>query len=296
MPMGAFLLIRSRNLQIRPNNPNIRDAFATALSRFEQNEVAHLQTLSTDSIAASTGAAFADLNTIAAAGPSDAVLQSDVQTGIANLSITTTNLATAVGLVTKDAGIYENDATGVEVYGSENLFGAGYTAGGNPFREASLTGLATDATSISSAKFVAPSAFSPAVGAFPGTDQIYVGSNEVPAAGQLAGPQVITLDYSALTQLAHPIKSLTLGIATDGFENPTINIPYTASINGIVNPALTALLNSLNDADRVEQYVSIGINPSQLQANKMLTITIDGPGDGVSGWAVDFLTVGVKNG
>jgi hypothetical protein len=33
-----------------------------------------------------------------------------------------------------------------------------------------------------------------------------------------------------------------------------------------------------------------------LLASKVLTITIDGPGDNISGWAVDFLTVAIRNG
>jgi hypothetical protein len=189
-------------------------------------------------------------------------------------------------------------ADGVLQYGDQDVLGTA-TYASDPTAGATLQGLATDA--ITFATLITPHGFpfTPSVGEFPGTDQIYVGSTQTGAhdgyAGaseRIAGPQVLSLDYSAL--LTGPtISSLTLGIAADDFQNAVFGQPFTASINGIVNPALTAALNGLDQSGPVVQFLSIGINPAVLDPSHILNITIDQGGDGGDGWAVDFLTVGV---
>jgi len=290
------LIVRGDAGQQHSTSPILLNDFSAALSKFEQDETNDQQTIANDLVTASTGASVTELQALGAADSSDVTLQSDAQSGITNLAALPTTLNDTLDIYDANSATLVNDASGIAVYGSENFFGQGYPAKANPYQGATLTGLSANASTVAISKFVGPATFAPSVTDYPGTDQIYVGSNETPGVNQLAGPQVITLDYSALTELSHPIKTFTLGIATDGFENPTINIPYTVSINGVVNPQLTSILNSLSDADRVEQFVSIGIDPAQLQASKVLTISIDSPGNDVSGWAVDFLTVGIQNG
>jgi hypothetical protein len=64
-------------------------------------------------------------------------------------------------------------------------------------------------------------------------------------------------------------------------------------INGVVNTALTNELNSLNETGPVVHFFTIGISPSVLASNNVLTLSIDEGGDGGDGWAIDFLTIGV---
>ena len=89
------------------------------------------------------------------------------------------------------------------------------------------------------------------------------------------------------------MASLTLGIAADDFQFPGIGNPFTATINGVVDSALSAELNSLNLMGPVVQFFTIGLNPSVDMASHILTLSIDEGGDGGDGYAVDFLTVGV---
>lgn len=293
---GYSVIVEGGDFEQHPNIRGVQSAFAYTLFKFEQAEANDQQRLVNASNLASTGPAVSDLDAIAAIDPADATLQSDAQSGVANLTASATALTTVLGLIDGYASSLVSDSSNVGVFGTVNLLGLGYPAKANPFAGASLQGLASNVTSTAINKYAGPGDFTPPAGDYPGTDQIYVGSNTIATLDQVLGPQVITLNYSALTRLGHPISTFTLGIATDGFENPTINIPYTASINGVPNAALTSLLNGLNDAGRVEQFVSIGIDPAQLLASKVLTITIDGPGDNISGWAVDFLTVAIRNG
>jgi hypothetical protein len=290
------LIVRGDADQQNSTSPVFRNAFSATLAKFEQDESNDLQKIATDSLAASTGLSVTELQALGAADPSDATLQSDTQSGITNLQTLATSLSDSLAIYDGNSATLVDDASGIAIYGTENFFGQGYPAKANPYEGATLTGLAANASTVAISKFVAPTTFAPTTSDYPGTNQIYVGSDQTPGVNQVAGPQVFSLDYSALTKLSRPIKTFTLGIATDGFENPTTNIPYTVSINGVVNTALTSILNNLNDADRVEQYVSIGIDPAQLLASKVLTISIDSPGNDVSGWAVNFLTVGIQNG
>jgi len=64
--------------------------------------------------------------------------------------------------------------------------------------------------------------------------------------------------------------------------------------NGVANVGLTNTLESLNETGPVVQFFTIGIDPSTLAANNVLTLSINEGGDGGDGWAIDFLTVGVS--
>jgi hypothetical protein len=77
------------------------------------------------------------------------------------------------------------------------------------------------------------------------------------------------------------------------FQFPSFGQPFTASVNGSVNNALTTELDSLNLSGPVVQFFTIGLNPGVDLANHILTLSINEGGDGGDGWAVDFLTVGV---
>ncbi|HEY4328115.1 MAG TPA: hypothetical protein VGN88_00140, partial [Phycisphaerae bacterium] len=184
----------------------------------------------------------------------------------------------------------------VLLYGTEDLLGTG-TYPTDPTAGATLQGLAPDAVTFASSSFAHGYPFSPSSGDYPGTDQIYVGSTQTGAHDgystsdqRIAGPQVITFDYSTLVPVGQQVSTFTLGIATDDFQDAVYGQPFTASINGMVDAALTATLNSLDESGPITQFLTIGIDPAALQGNNILTLTIDEGGDGGDGWAVDFLT------
>ena len=89
------------------------------------------------------------------------------------------------------------------------------------------------------------------------------------------------------------ILTLTLGIAADDFQFPTFGQAYTASVNGVLNTALTAQLNAIDQTFPQVQFFTIGLELAGLLPTHVLTLSIDQGGDGGDGWAVDFLTVGV---
>jgi len=189
---------------------------------------------------------------------------------------------------------------GVITYGDEDVLGTG-TYGSDPTSGATLNGLAPGAVTFASLAVGHGFPFSPSVGDFAGTDQIYVGSTQTGAHDGYAvspqrinGPQMLSLDYSSLVSSGDTIASLTLGIAADDFQNPVFGQPFTASINGTVDAALTSTLNGLSQSGPIVQFFTIGLDPSVLTPDRMLSLTIDQGGDGGDGWAVDFLTVGVS--
>jgi len=131
------------------------------------------------------------------------------------------------------------------------------------------------------------------------TDQIYVGSVQTGAHDgysgmpvRINGPQTLVLNYSSLVS-GGTVATLTLGIGADDFQFPVFGQPFTATVNGVVNTALTSLLNSLVQTGPVVQFVSIGLNPAIDTPAHTLTLSIDQGGDGGDGWAIDYLTVGV---
>ncbi len=189
---------------------------------------------------------------------------------------------------------------GVLEYGSEidPVTLAAYTP--DPKAGATLIGLSANVLTTSTNTEAHSYPFAQPTGAYPGTDQIYVGSNQTAFddgysqyAGRIAGPMVITMDYSSLLSAGQAVASLTLGIAADDFQNAAFGNPFTASINGVTNTALTSELNSFNETGPVVNFFTIGIAPSQLASSNVLTLSINEGGTGGDGWAIDFLTIGV---
>jgi hypothetical protein len=184
-------------------------------------------------------------------------------------------------------------------FGDEDLCNTGRYPS-DPKAGAMLQGLAPNVVTIASHAFGHSYPFSPAAGDYPGTDQIYVGSTQTgfhdgysQAGSRISGPQVITLDYSSLLVASQALGTFTLGIGADDFQYQAFGQPFTASINGVTNVALTTALNALNQTGPYEQFLTIGIAASVLTANNILTLTINEGGDGGDGWAIDYLTVGI---
>lgn len=183
-------------------------------------------------------------------------------------------------------------------YGDADVLGTSMYPS-DPKAGATLQGLAPNAVTFGAAALLHGFPFTPSMGEFPGTDQIYVGSVKTVNHDGYAnnsptnGPQVLVLNYSALVPAGSAVSTLTLGIAADDFQFPAYGQPFTASINGVTNAALTMILNSLDQSGPYVQFFTIGISPATLLPNNTLTLSIDNLGDGGDGWAVDFLTVGV---
>jgi MYXO-CTERM domain-containing protein len=168
----------------------------------------------------------------------------------------------------------------------------------DPRAGASLEGLADGVVTQATNVFGHGFGFSP-VADFAGTDQIYVGSVQTGAhdgysvfAGRINGPQVFVLDYSSLIT-GSQILSITLGIAADDFQAPSLGQPYIVLLNGGSAPALSGAINALDFGGPAVHFFSIGLDPALDNPSHTLTLSIDQGGDGGDGWAVDFLTVGV---
>lgn len=185
----------------------------------------------------------------------------------------------------------------VLTYGDKDVLNYdGYPA--DPVLGATLEGLAPGAVTIGQPALPHDWGFSPEVDDFPGTDRIYVGSVQTgfhdgysSEDTRLNGPQVIVMDYSSLAAQG-PLTSLTLGIGADDFQNVPFGQPFTASINGMFSPELSAVLNGLDQSGPVVQFFTIGLDPAYLSPTHELVLTIDEGGDGGDGWAIDFLTLG----
>ncbi len=188
---------------------------------------------------------------------------------------------------------------GVITYGTEDCLTTGCYGTADPTAGATLQGLAPNAVTLASTAFGHSFPFSPTVGDFPGTDQIYVGSTQTGAddgyssSGQrIPGPDVMTMDYSSLIGPGQSLQSLTLGIAADDFQFPALGQPFIVTVNGLPDPALTGELESLDETGPMVQFFTIGLDPSIDTGSHVLTLSIDEGGNGGDGWAVDFLTVG----
>ena len=188
-------------------------------------------------------------------------------------------------------------------FGDMDCLGQGCYGVNNPTAGATLQGLAPNAVTLATTGFGHGYPFTPGPSDFPGTDTMYVGSIQTgshdgysAAAGRVNGPQVLTLDYSSLIGSGQSLSTLTLGIAADDFQFPSIGQPFTATVNGVADPALVTELESLNLGGPVVQFFTIGINPALDSGSHILTLSIDEGGDGGDGWAVDFLTIGATTG
>lgn len=208
-------------------------------------------------------------------------------------------LSSVLCLVLLVAALLGPASAAVKEYGDEDVLGTGVYAS-DPKVGATLEGLATDAVTYADQIVPHGFPFSPSPTDYAGTDQIYVGSIQSDgfdgysgAWDRLNGPQTITLDYSSLIQPGTKIDTLTLGIAADDFQNMVWGQPFTASVNGAYNSVLSSTLNGLDQTGPVVQFFTIGVDPTQLNANHTLTLSIDELGNGGDGWAVDYLTVGV---
>lgn len=191
---------------------------------------------------------------------------------------------------------------GVLVYGDKDVLNGTGTYPIDPTTGATLIGLAPGAVTFGQPELNHTFPFSPSGGEFPGTDQIYVGSTQTGfhdgysgSAQRINGPQVINLNYASLVPPGQTVLSLTLGIGADDFQFPVFGQPFTASINGVPNAALTAVLNSLDQSGPQVQFFTLGLSPALLSPTHTLTLSIDQGGDGGDGWAIDFLTVGVTS-
>ena len=189
---------------------------------------------------------------------------------------------------------------GVLTYGDPDCLNTGCYGASDPTAGATQQGLAPGVSTQANTQFGHGFPFSPQPGDFPGTDQIFVGSAQTGAhdgysvsAERLNGPQGLTLDYGSLVGPGQVVTTLTLGIAADDFQFPVFGQPFTAMINGVVNTALTNLLNSVDQTGPVVRFLTLGLDPALDTGSHVLTISIDQGGDGGDGWAVDFLTVGV---
>ena len=202
--------------------------------------------------------------------------------------------------VTAIVGLGASPATaGVATFGDRDCLNQACYGATDPTAGATLEGLAPGASTSASTSFGHGFPFTPQAGEFSGTDQIFVGSTQTGShdgysvSPRVNGPQVLTLDYGSLVGPGQVVTTLTLGIAADDFQFPSFGQPFTATVNGVTNAALTSLLNGLDQTGPQVQFVTFGLDPSIDPGSHILTISIDQGGDGGDGWAVDFLTVGV---
>lgn len=187
----------------------------------------------------------------------------------------------------------------VAQYGDADLLNTGSWSS-DPWIGATLEGLAPGVSTFGTAVEGHGFPFSPSVGEFPGTDQIYVGSSQTgfsdgysSSNDRLAGPQVITLDYSSQVLAGEVIDSFTLGIAADDFQFPVFGQPYRVTLNGQAYQPLTDVLNGLDQTGPVTRFFTIGLPLSILDPSHVLVLSIDQGASGSDGWAIDFLTTGV---
>ncbi len=210
-----------------------------------------------------------------------------------NLSVATAGAVfIALGAVTPTNAV-------VLTFGDKDLLGTG-TYASEPTAGATLEGLSPDTITPATSSFGHSYPFSPNSTDFIGTEQIFIGSTQTASldgysevSSRLDGPQNLLLNYNSLVPVGQQIGTLTLGIAADDFHQPGLNQPFSATVNGVLNTALTTQLNNLDQSGPRVQFFTIGIEPSILQPSNTLTLSIDGGGNGGDGWATDFLTVGI---
>jgi hypothetical protein len=188
---------------------------------------------------------------------------------------------------------------GVVTFGDRDCLNTDCYGPSDPTAGATPEGVTPGTSTLASTAFPHGFPFAPQAGEFPGTDQIFVGSTQTgfddgySGSPRLNGPQVLTLDYGSLVGPGQVVTSLTLGIGADDFQFPSFGQPFTATVNGVVNAALTNLLNSVDLTGPTVRFVTLGLDPAIDTGTHILTVSIDQGGNGGDGWAIDFLTVGV---
>jgi len=193
-----------------------------------------------------------------------------------------------------------NLSASVIVYGTEDCLTTGCYGAADPTAGATLSGLAAGANSSATTSYGHGYPFSPTAGDFPGTDQIYVGATQTTShdgyssySGRIPGPLVLTLNYSSAVPAGQTVQGLTLGLALDDFQQPVFGDPYTVSIDGVTNSAITSFVNGVNETGPVVQFFTFGLDPSVDNSTHTITVSIAEGGDGGDGFAVDFATLGV---
>jgi hypothetical protein len=188
----------------------------------------------------------------------------------------------------------------VITFGTEDCLTTNCYGASDPTAGATLQGLSAGSMTSATTSFGHSFPFAPTPGDFSGTDQIYVGSNQTAqldgysgAAQRMAGPLVLTLDYSPEIPQGQQLDTLTLGLALDDFQPTALGQPFTVSIDGTLNTALTTFVNTLNETGPQVQFFTFGLNTALDNSNHVLTVSIDEGGNGGDGFAVDFATVGV---
>lgn len=194
-------------------------------------------------------------------------------------------------------------AQSVIVYGDQDVLDRTVTYPGDPTAGAALVGLAPGEVAMGSLRTRHFGFPTPSPGEFPGTDQIYVGTGETRMGfdaysrhpSRMEGPQVVALDYSSLVPAGFLVETLTLGIAPDDMQSASTGSVYSATINGVVDVALSDHLNTIDLTGPNVVFFTIGMHPSGLDPAHVLTLEIDQSrlGFDPDAWAVDFFTVGV---
>lgn len=186
-------------------------------------------------------------------------------------------------------------------FGDEDLSNTGVYPT-DPKAGATQSSLAPGVVTFATNKYHHNFPFTPSPSDFAGTDQIFVGSVQTAnhegyssESSRRNGPQMFTLDYSSLLPAGNTLQTLTLGVAADDFQFQAFGQPYTATINGTANTALSNALDGLDQTGVFTQYLTVGIDPTLLNSSNVLTFSIDEGGDGGDGWSVDYLTVGVTS-
>ena len=200
-------------------------------------------------------------------------------------------------LVAAALGAALSTQAAVMYFGDVDVLNTGASYPTDPTLGAQLTGVAPGFYTVGASGFGHSYPFTPDIGDFPGTDEIYVGSNQTgnmdgySSSPRVSGPQILNLDYSPIAQ-GGPIPR-TLGLMLSDFQQPSFGQPYTASINGVIDLDLTILLNAVDQGGPATYFVSYGVSPGLLTPDNKIVLSIDQGGNGGDGWAIDFATIGI---
>ena len=190
-----------------PTNAVLQARYLLDLSLMQSDVSADQQAFLNQLYSVSADSEIADLNAIGTIDTSDTGITVDVASDVAGIQTAATPLDTAMnGTITAISNAF-GDISDVKFFGTQNLFGFNFSNKDDPLDGAALTGLAADVSTQATNAYRHGYPFGPAFGDFPGTDQIYVGSNQTASldgystdSGKRAGPQVVTLDYNSLVR------------------------------------------------------------------------------------------------